>query len=301
MACNALTKIQLVSGDAKKPAWMKLKIATPNLRYKKIRFLSEKLHLATVCASAMCPNISECWGCGTATFMIMGGICTRACRFCNVNHGKPGPLDAGEPEKLAQAIKTLALDYAVITSVDRDDLPDAGAEHFTACIKALRKVCPKLIIEVLTPDFCGVKENIEKVVRAGAHVFGHNIETVKRLQKSVRDFRANYEQSLFVLEYATKIAPKIYTKSSIMVGLGEKPEEVMQAMKDLRKVGVDFLTIGQYLRPTAWNLKVAEYITPEQFEWYHKEGLKLGFKYVAAGPFVRSSYKAGKFYKNLCK
>ena len=301
MSCNPLTKTQLVSGDIKKPSWMKLKIAQPGLRYKKIRSLSEKLKLATVCASAMCPNIGECWGCGTATFMIMGGTCTRACRFCNVNHGKPGPLDENEPKNLARAIKTLGLDYAVITSVDRDDLKDAGSAHFAACIKALRKSCPKLIIEVLTPDFCGVKENIELVARAGAHVFGHNVETVKRLQKSVRDFRANYKQSLFVLEYAKKITPKIQTKSSIMVGLGEKPEEVLEAMKDLRAAKVDFLTIGQYLRPTAWNLKVVEYVTPEQFEWYHKEGLKLGFKYVAAGPFVRSSYKAGKFYKNLCK
>ncbi|MEK7172307.1 MAG: lipoyl synthase, partial [Patescibacteria group bacterium] len=273
-----------------KPAWLKIRCTPPNSRYLKVRGRAHDLKLATVCESAMCPNIGECWGSGTATFMIMGDTCTRACRFCNVNHGRPKPLDIEEPRKLADAISALGIDYAVITSVDRDDLEDFGSEHFAECIKALRKKCPKIIIEVLTPDFKGMEKDIQKVVDARPNVFGHNIETVKRLQKSVRDMRANYGQSLAVLDYVKKSAPKIYTKSSIMVGLGETSEEVLEAMRDLRKVNVDFLTIGQYLRPKEWNLPVVEYVKPEQFEWYRCEGEKMGFKYVASGPFVRSSY-----------
>ncbi len=280
-----------------KPAWLKIRCTPPNSRYLKVRGRAHDLKLATVCESAMCPNIGECWGSGTATFMIMGDTCTRACRFCDVNHGRPKPLDIEEPRKLADAISALGIDYAVITSVDRDDLEDFGSEHFAECIKALRKKCPKIIIEVLTPDFKGMEKDIQKVVDARPNVFGHNIETVKRLQKSVRDMRANYGQSLAVLDYVKKSAPKIYTKSSIMVGLGETSEEVLEAMRDLRKVNVDFLTIGQYLRPKEWNLPVVEYVKPEQFEWYRCEGEKMGFKYVASGPFVRSSYNAGKLFK----
>lgn len=281
----------------KKPDWLKIRCSPPNSRYLKVRGQAQGLKIATVCQSAMCPNIGKCWGEGTATFMIMGNTCTRACRFCNVNHGRPQPLDKDEPRKLAEAIFALNLDYAVITSVDRDDLPDSGAGHFAACIKALREKCPKIIIEVLTPDFRGVEKDIKRVVDAGPDVFGHNIETVKRLQRPVRDIRANYEQSLAVLKYVKNSAPKIYTKSSIMVGLGEMREEVLEAMKDLRGVDVDFLTIGQYLRPKQWNLPVIEYVTPAQFEFYKREGEKMAFKYVAAGPFVRSSYRAGELYK----
>lgn len=280
-----------------KPAWLKIRCPPPNSRYLKVRGQAHGLKIATVCQSAMCPNIGTCWGSGTATFMIMGDTCTRACRFCNVNHGRPKALDTEEPQKLAGAISALNLDYAVITSVDRDDLPDSGAGHFAECIKALRQKAPKIIIEVLTPDFRGVEADIKKVVDARPNVFGHNIETVHRLQKPVRDMRANYEQSLAVLEYVKIVAPKIYTKSSIMAGLGETPEEVLETMRDLRGVGVDFLTIGQYLRPKEWNLPVVEYVTPEQFERYRREGEKMRFKYVASGPFVRSSYRAGELFK----
>lgn len=300
----SLTNIQLPAGRIKKPAFLKIKACSREKMhaYEKIRETASRLGIATVCASAMCPNIAECWGGGTATFMIMGGTCTRACRFCNVCHGKPLPLDKDEPRKLADAIGSLGLGYAVITSVDRDDLADLGATHFAQCIRVLRKKIPKLNIEILTPDFCGREEAIKKVVLAKPHVFGHNIETVKRLQKTVRDFRANYEQSLGVLAYVKKIAPKIRTKSSIMVGLGEHPEEVVETLSDLRERNVDFLTIGQYLRPTAWNLPVVEYITPAQFKKYEDVGLELGFQYVASGPFVRSSYKAGELYaKFICQ
>lgn len=291
--------IQLVPGDSPKPDWLKVKVKLPNERSQKIRAAARKLNLATVCEEAMCPNINECWSGGTATFMLMGDTCTRACRFCSVNHGKPNPLDPDEPKNLAEAIGKLGLDYAVITCVDRDDIPDGGASHFAECIRYLRENYPNVLVEVLTSDFCGKCEDIKKVIDARPHVYAHNIETVKRLQKSVRDFRANYEQSLNVLKFVKAASPLMYTKSSIMVGLGEKPEEVVEAMEDLRKIGVDFLTIGQYLRPTAWNLAVKEYVPPEQFAWYEKRGLELGFKYVAAGPYVRSSYKAGElFIKN---
>lgn len=297
---NPAMAVQIVEGDLKKPAWMKVKIKLPNERYKKIRELGRGLRLSTVCEEAMCPNIGECWNGGTATFMLMGDTCTRACKFCNVNHGKPDPLDKDEPEKLADAIGKMGVEYAVITCVDRDDLEDGGAGHFAKCISYLKKRWPKVFAEVLVSDFCGRESDIQKVVEAKPHVFAHNIETVKRLQKAVRDRRANYEQSLGVLKYVKKSAPRMYTKSSIMVGLGEKPTEVREAMRDLRKAGVDFLTIGQYLRPSAWNLKVVEYILPAQFKKYEKEGLKMGFKYVAAGPYVRSSYKAGEMFVKMC-
>lgn len=288
--------IQLIPGDLKKPEFLKVKVALPSARAKKLRETAREMKLATVCQEAMCPNINECWGGGTATFMLMGDTCTRACRFCNVNHGAPQPLDPDEPKNLAEAIGKMGLDYAVITCVDRDDLPDGGAFHFAKCIRYLREKFPQILVEVLTSDFQGKREDIQKVIDASPHVFAHNIETVFRLQREVRDRRANYAQSLSVLEYVKKKAPRLYTKSSIMVGLGEKSEEVIQTMQNLRGVGVDFLTIGQYLRPTAWNLAVTEYVSPDQFECYEKKGLELGFKYVAAGPFVRSSYKAGELF-----
>lgn len=288
--------IQLVPGDVKKPEWLKVKAALPNEKYTRIRTASRELKLATVCEEAMCPNIGECWSGGTATFMLMGDTCTRACRFCHVNHGKPLPLDPDEPRHLAEAIGKLGLDYAVITCVDRDDVSDGGARHFAECIAHLRENSPRVYVEVLTSDFQGNRDSIKKVIEARPHVYAHNIETVARLQSSVRDRRANYQQSLGVLEYVKKTDPAMYTKSSLMVGLGEKPQEIVQAMADLRAVRVDFLTIGQYLRPTAWNLKVAEYVPPEQFAWYEEKGLELGFAYVAAGPYIRSSYKAGEFF-----
>lgn len=292
--------IQLVPGAIQKPDWLKVKIGLPNERYKKIRETAKTLKLATVCEEAMCPNIGECWSGGTATFMLMGDTCTRACRFCHVNHGKPQALDPDEPKHLAEAIAQLGLDYAVITCVDRDDVPDGGSAHFAECIRYLRAQDPKVLVEVLTSDFQGKKEDIQKVIDASPHVYAHNIETVERLQSYARDRRAGYKQSLGVLEYAKKAQPTMYTKSSIMVGLGEKPEEVEKTMRDLRAMQVDFLTIGQYLRPTSWNLKVTEYVPLEQFARYEQKGLELGFRYVASGPYVRSSYKAGElFIKNI--
>lgn len=288
--------IQLVPGALPKPEWFRAKVALPNERVRTLKEMTKNLGLATVCQEAMCPNINECWGGGTMTFMIMGDTCTRACRFCHVNHGKPEALNVDEPANLAEAIGKLNLDYAVITCVDRDDLPDGGAGHFAGCVSHLRRRFPRLYVEVLASDFQGKKEDTQKLVEAAPHVYGHNIETVSRLQSYARDRRAGYEQSLSVLEYVKKTAPKMYTKSGIMVGLGERPEEVIQAMKDLRAIGVSFLTIGQYLRPTSWNLPVTEYVPPAQYEWYRKAGLEMGFLYVAAGPFVRSSYKAGELF-----
>lgn len=293
---------QLVPGVIPKPSWLKLPIALPNARFKEIREMAKGLGLATVCQEAMCPNMAECWGGGTATFMIMGDTCTRACRFCSVNHGKPQPLDPDEPQKLSRVIGQMKLDYVVITCVDRDDLPDGGSTHFAACIKQLRDDHPKLLVEILASDFAGVHTETQRLIEAGPHVYAHNIETVERLTPSVRDHRAGYKQTLGVLEYIKKSAPSMFTKSSIMIGLGETAVEVTQTMKDLRDVGVDFLTIGQYLRPTSWNLAVKEYVKPEVFKQYEKEGLEMGFKYVASGPFVRSSYKAGELYvKSILK
>lgn len=291
---NHDTMIHLAPGGLKKPPWLKIKVGLPNEKFKHIQKMAKELKLATVCESAQCPNITECWGGGTATFMLMGDTCTRACRFCNVKHGKPQTLDPNEPKNLAKAIGTMGVDYAVITSVDRDDIPDGGAAHFAACIDHLRKTYPKVYVEVLTSDFQGNSESIAKVVDAKPHVYAHNIETVERLQKTVRDHRAHYEQSLNVLAQVKKIMPSMHTKSSIMVGLGETYEEIIKTMKDLRIINVDFLTIGQYLRPSKWNLPVTNFVPPEQYEAWKKEGKKMGFKYVAAGPFVRSSYKAGE-------
>lgn len=293
---NPTMMIQLVPGSLKKPEWLKMKVGLPNERFTRLRGMAKDLKLATVCQEAMCPNMSECWGGGTATFMIMGDTCTRACRFCSVNHGKPQALDPDEPKKLSGVIGTMELDYVVITCVDRDDLPDGGSTHFAECIKQLRADHPKLLIEILASDFAGALNETQRLIDSGPHVYAHNIETVERLTPSVRDHRAGYRQSLSVLEYIKKNTPTMFTKSSIMLGLGETDEEMTQTMKDLRSVGVDFLTIGQYLRGTSWNLPVKEFVRPSVFKKYEEEGLALGFKYVASGPFVRSSYKAGEFY-----
>jgi len=260
--------------------------------------------LHTVCESAHCPNISECWNTGTATFILMGDTCTRACKFCAIKTGNPmKKLDADEPKKLAKALAEIKLfDYAVLTSVNRDDLEDGGAGHFAECIKEIKKEYPEIIVEVLIPDFKGNLDALRKIVDAKPEVIAHNVETVERLQKKVRDVRANYNQSLSVLENAKKLNPKIYTKSSIMLGLGETDEEVIQAMKDLRAINVGILTIGQYLRPTDWHIPVSEFVEPQKFEYFKQKALELGFLFCASGPFVRSSYKAGEmFVKNIIK
>jgi len=286
-----------------KPEWLKIKIAI-NDEFSNIKNTLKKHELHTVCESAHCPNISECWNTGTATFMLMGDVCTRGCRFCAVKTGNPmQKLDANEPKKLAQALKEIKLfDYVVLTSVNRDDLEDGGASHFAECIKEIKKAYPEIIVEVLIPDFKGDVKALKKIIDAKPEVIAHNIETVERLQRKVRDVRANYKQSVMVLENVKKLNPKIYTKSSIMLGLGEEDEEVIQAMKDLRAVNVDILTIGQYLMPTDWHLAVNEYVPPEKFEYFRNKALKLGFLFCASGPFVRSSYKAGElFVKNVIR
>ncbi len=284
-----------------KPQWLKIKFNT-NDNFSNIKTTLKNHNLHTVCESAHCPNISECWNGGTATFMLMGDVCTRGCKFCAVKTGNPmKKLDADEPKKLAEAIAKIKLfDYVVLTSVNRDDLEDGGSSHFAECIKEIKKFYPEIIIEVLIPDFKGDIKSLKKIVEAKPEVIAHNIETVERLQKKVRDVRANYKQSLSVLENVKNLNPKIYTKSSIMLGLGEEDEEIIQAMKDLRAIGCDILTIGQYLRPSNWHIAVNTYVPPEKFEYFNQKALELGFLFCASGPFVRSSYKAGElFVKNV--
>ncbi len=279
-----------------KPPWLKVKMpGSP--RYVKIKETARSLRLSTVCEEARCPNIGECWGGGTATFMVMGDTCTRGCRFCAVKTSRrPPPLDEDEPANIAATIREMDLDYVVITSVDRDDLPDGGAAHFAAVIAHTRKASPKTMLEVLIPDFAGQLDPLLTLLEAEPEVIAHNIETVRRLTHPVRDPRAGYDQSLDVLRTLKRIDPKRFTKSSIMVGLGETEDEVVACMEDLRAVDCDFLTVGQYLRPTPRHLDLVEYVTPEQFERYREIGEAMGFHYVASGPLVRSSYKAGEFF-----
>ncbi len=287
--------------EQRKPDWLKIRPAH-NTDFSRIKNALRKRGLVSVCEEANCPNMAECWhNEGTATFMVLGDTCTRGCKFCAVKTAMKGnPVDPFEPKKLADAIKEMKLDYAVITSVDRDDLPDEGASHFARCIVEIKKAHPKTRIEVLIPDFSGKPELLKKIVGAMPDVIAHNLETVRSLQRKVRDPRAGYEQSLRVIENIKKMDESIYSKSALMLGLGEKKEEVVQAMKDLRSAGCDILTIGQYLKPKNKFLKVEEYVKPEVFDEYRKIGEELGFLYVASGPFVRSSYRAGElFIKNL--
>ena len=284
-----------------KPEWLKIKLDV-NDAFSNIKKTIGNHGLHTVCESAHCPNISECWNGGTATFMLMGDVCTRGCRFCAVKTGNPmKKLDLDEPKKLAQALKEVKLfDYVVLTSVNRDDLEDGGAAHFAECVKEIKKEYPQIIVEVLIPDFNGNLDSLKKIVDARPEVIAHNIETVERLQKKVRDIMANYKQSLSVLENVKRMNPKVYTKSAIMLGLGETDEEVLQSMKDLRNIKTDILTIGQYLRPTGWHLEVRQYVPPEKFEFFKNKALEFGFLFCASGPFVRSSYRAGElFIKNI--
>jgi lipoyl synthase len=289
----------IMGGLEKKPEWLRIRLPSGE-NYVNVRRTIASLGLHTVCEEARCPNIGECWGGGTATIMIMGDVCTRGCRFCSVVSGRPLYLDPDEPERVAKAIKEWGLRYVVITSVCRDDLQDGGANHIAKTIKAVKVQCPETIIEPLIPDFHGDRHAIEKVANAGPEVISHNIETVVRLSPVIRDPRATYEQSLRVLKIIKDIDYKIYTKSSLMLGLGEMEEEVMQAANDLRSAGVDIVSLGQYLQPTSRHLPVKEYITPEKFDSYRKSIEKMGFAYTVAGPLVRSSYKAGEFFiKNM--
>eukprot|EP00536_Pseudo-nitzschia_multiseries_P003007 jgi/Psemu1/301716/fgenesh1_kg.43_\ len=289
-----------------KPKWLKVQPADSD-NYRKLRQTVRDSGLATVCEEARCPNIGECWGGGedqtaTATIMIMGDTCTRGCRFCSVKTSrKPPPLDPEEPEKVSDAISKWGLDYVVLTSVDRDDLEDQGSNHFREVIRKLKEKKPDLLVEALTPDFQGKQEFIHALATSGLDVYAHNIETVRRLTPQVRDRRATYEQTLDVLRYAKSVG-KCLTKTSIMLGFGETDEDILETLNDLRAADVDVVTFGQYLQPTKRHLPVKKYVTPEEFDEWQVKAEALGFKYVASGPLVRSSYKAGEFFlKNLLK
>ncbi len=276
------------------PDWIRVR-APIGEKYTHLKGLVRGLQLHTVCESALCPNIGECWGAGTATIMILGDVCTRACRFCAVTTGNPrGVVDTEEPQRVANAIAELELNYVVVTSVDRDDLPDGGAGIFAETIRQIKTKSPRTKVEVLTSDFRGSRSSVQQVVEAKPDVFGQNIETVRRLTHVVRDRRAGYAQTLAVLRMAKELDPTMRTKTSLLVGMGETPDEVIETMRDLRAASVDLLAIGQYLQPTRAkrHLPLVEYVTPEQFACYRAEGMNLGFTYVASGPLVRSSYKA---------
>jgi lipoyl synthase len=285
------TRLELM----RKPQWIRL-TAPSGKNYTNVKQTLRSYDLHTVCEEAGCPNISECWGIGTATIMIMGSICSRACRFCSVNSGKPGLLDPLEPANVALAIKEWGLRYVVITSVCRDDLEDGGAAHFAKTISAIQGECPNIAIEALIPDFRANEDSIAKVVSARPKVISHNIETVASLSLKVRDFRASFEQSLVVLQKIKNLDPTIFTKSSLMLGLGETDQEVIKTMRVLRSIGVSILTMGQYLQPSSRHLPVMRYITPKRFDWFAEVAKQIGFSYVASGPLVRSSYRAGEFF-----
>ncbi len=272
------------------PGWLKVRFPAGD-RFHQLKTLMREHRLHTVCEEARCPNIGECWNAGTATFMILGDVCTRACGFCAVTSGRPAPIDELEPLRLARAVELLGLDYCVITSVNRDDQPDGGAHVFARCINAIRYRCPDTRVEVLIPDFMGNWDALRVVVEARPFVLNHNVETVPRLYPKVR-FRARYERSLELLARARRLAPGMLTKSGLMVGLGETIDEVFAVMRDLRDAGVDIVTIGQYLRPTAKHLPVQRYYAPEEYEAFREEGRRLGIRHVEAGPLVRSSYHA---------
>ncbi len=282
-----------IADTGRKPDWLRVRLVSGG-RYADVQRTVHEHRLATVCEESMCPNIGECWNAGTATIMLMGHVCTRACRFCAVDTGNPrGWLDAEEPENAARSVELMGLKYVVLTSVDRDDLPDGGAGHYAACVRAIKARNPGTAVEALTPDFAGDLAAVATVVDSGVDVFAHNLETVRRLTPEVRDPRAGYDQTLSVLAHARAIAgPGVLIKSSLMLGLGETADEVAQAMDDLRAAGVHLLTLGQYLRPTANHLSVREFVHPDRFAAYRQLGLDKGFVEVVAGPLVRSSYRA---------
>ena len=282
--------------SGRKPEWLKIRPPS-GVRYDSMKRRARRLRLATVCEEARCPNVAECWGGGTATFMLMGDICTRGCRFCAVNTKKrPPALDPEEPTHVAEAVDEMQLSYVVLTSVNRDELVDGGATHLALCLEEIHARCPDVLLEMLIPDFEGNLRAVETVARAPLAVLAHNVETVERLTPRVRDPRASYAQSLAVLEHVKLYAPHLLTKSSLMLGLGETEPELVQAFRDLRDVGVDVVTLGQYLQPTSKHLSVVEYVHPRTFDRYAQIARDLGFAYVAAGPLVRSSYRAGELF-----
>ncbi len=282
---------RLIPG-ARKPEWLRVRLGGGE-HYQNVRDIVKTNKLSTVCEESHCPNIGECWNSGTATIMLMGSVCTRACRFCSVDTGNPGGwLDPEEPENAAESVRLMGLGYIVLTSVDRDDLADGGASHYAACVRAIKRVNPKTAVEALTPDFRGVEAHVATVVDSGLEVFAQNVETVERLTHVVRDIRAGYAQTLGVLGFAKKHRPDILTKSSLMLGLGETDDEIRATMQDLRERSVDVLTLGQYLRPTINHLPVERWVHPDEFAKYREWGLASGFLEVASGPLVRSSYRA---------
>lgn len=280
-----------------KPKWLRITNHT-SPAFAQVKEQVVKHQLATVCEEAKCPNIAECWSHGTATIMLMGAVCTRACRFCAVDTGNPhGWLDSNEPENTANTVALMNLDYVVLTSVNRDDLLDGGAMHYANTIRAIKKRCPQTKIEALTPDFQGVEKDIATLLDSGLDVFAQNVETVERLTHPVRDNRAGYWQTLKLLAFAKKYRPTVLTKTSLMLGLGETDEEIIKTMDELREQQVDILTLGQYLQPTKNHLPVMRYVTPENFVKLREIGLKKGFFEVASGPLVRSSYRADRVFK----
>jgi lipoyl synthase len=276
---------------APKPKWLRVKLPTGK-KYTELRSLVDKYDLHTICTSGSCPNMGECWSEGTATFMILGNVCTRSCGFCGVKTGRPDTVDWDEPEKVARSIKLMKIKHAVITSVDRDDLKDMGSIMWAETVKAIRRMNPETTLETLIPDFQGNERNIDRIIQVNPEVVSHNMETVKRLTREVR-IQAKYERSLGVLKYLKEQGIK-RTKSGIMLGLGEKEDEVIQTLKDLRSVDLDIVTIGQYLQPSKKHLPVKQFITPDQFRKYEAIGLDLGFRHVESSALVRSSYKAQK-------
>tara|TARA_B110000459_G_scaffold44010_1_gene48568 strand:- start:3651 stop:4517 length:867 start_codon:yes stop_codon:yes gene_type:complete len=273
-----------------KPKWLRVKLPTGE-SYREVRRLVDKHKLHTICESGSCPNMGECWGEGTATFMILGNICTRSCGFCAVKTGRPNAVDLMEPKRVAESVRLMKVKHAVLTSVDRDDLPDGGADIWVDTVNEIRTQSPTTTLETLIPDFAGKWDNLQKIIEVAPEIVSHNLETVRRLTKEVR-IQAKYDRSLELLFRLKK--GKMKTKSGVMLGLGESEEEVVETMEDLRNVKVDVLTLGQYLQPTAKHLFVQNFITPEKFQFYKDLGLKMGFRYVESGPLVRSSYRAEK-------
>lgn len=281
----------------RKPKWLRARIPGGE-RFEAVKQNVRERRLSTVCEESHCPNLGECWANGTATIMVMGSVCTRACRFCAVDTGNPrGWLDLEEPANVAESVELMGLRYIVLTSVDRDDLNDGGAAHYAACVSSIKKRTPLVRVEALTPDFNGVEEHVALVVDSGLDVFAQNVETVERLTYAVRDARAGYQQTLNVLAFAKQHKPDVLTKTSLMVGLGETDDEIFATMDDLRAHNVDILTLGQYMRPTKHHLPIDRYVTPDQFNRYRDIGLEKGFMEVASGPMVRSSYRADQVFE----
>lgn len=291
----ALAPVELPARRGK-PGWLKVK-APGGDEYRRIKQTLRKLDLHTVCEEARCPNVGECWSKGTATVMVLGHTCTRGCRFCAVKTGNPrGAVDPREPEHVARALSELGLKYAVLTMVDRDDLLDGGAEHMALTVRALKRRRPEMLVETLVGDFRGRRDAVDQVIAAGPDVYAHNLEVTRALTPRIRDARCSYDQSLEVLKYAKGLAPERLTKSSLMVGLGETDDEILESMYDLRRAQVDVVTVGQYLRPTPKHAAVERFVTPEQFATYEREGIQMGFQFVASGPLVRSSYHAAEAF-----